>query len=174
MKKNKGTIYTEYKINIKHLNVTGTLDAGEYIESEKNNIYEVYDLKTTAAYKWSTMFGIKKNRQPLFEYDKYRMQLATYAIGVQEEKPIDIINMFLVFYNKNTSMMREVKVYADEWIDKAQTYWEELNEIDINIGPENFEKELKPGFQFGVPFEDWECSYCPYETICPSKIKNKK
>ena len=174
MKKNKGTIYTEYKINIKHLNVTGTLDAGEYIESEKNNIYEVYDLKTTAAYKWSTMFGIKKNRQPLFEYDKYRMQLATYAIGVQEEKPIDIINMFLVFYNKNTSMMREVKVYADEWIDKAQTYWEELNEIDINIGPENFEKELKPGIQFGVPFEDWECSYCPYETICPSKLKNKK
>ena len=171
MKNNKGTIYTEHKVNIEGLNITGTLDAGEYIESGKARTYNLYDLKSSAAYKWSTMFGIKKNRQPTFEHDKYRMQLATYAMAVKEEHDINALNMFLVFYNKNTSMMREVKVYADEWIEKAQTYWEELNEIDMNIGPENFEKELKPGFQFGVPFEDWECSYCPFKSRCEEDTK---
>jgi len=171
MKKNKGTIYTEHKINIKHLNVTGTLDAGEYIETEGNNTYELYDLKTTAAYKWSTMFGIKKNRQPVFEYDKYRMQLATYSIGMKEELDINELNMFLMFYNKNTSMMREVKVYADEWIDKAQDYWNELNSLVESMGEKHFEEKLRPGWQFGVPYEDWECKYCNYKTICPTEIK---
>mgnify|MGYP003642823103 CR=1 FL=1 len=147
-KKNQGTIYTEHKVNIESLNITGTLDAGEYIESGKARTYNLYDLKSSAAYKWSTMFGFKKNRQPTFEYDKYRMQLATYAMAVKEEHDINAINMFLVFYNKNTSMMR--------------------------VMGKDFEEKLRPGFQFGVPFEDWECSYCSYEAICPSNIKNKK
>ena len=172
-KKNQGTIYTEHKVNIESLNITGTLDAGEYIESGKARTYNLYDLKSSAAYKWSTMFGFKKNRQPTFEYDKYRMQLATYAMAVKEEHDINAINMFLVFYNKNTSMMREVKIYADEWIEKAGEYWNELNEFKEVMG-KNFEEKLRPGFQFGVPFEDWECSYCSYEAICPSNIKNKK
>jgi CRISPR/Cas system-associated exonuclease Cas4 (RecB family) len=34
-----------------------------------------------------------------------------------------------------------------------------------------FEEKLRPGWQFGVPYEDWECKYCNYKTICPSKLK---
>ena len=56
------------------------VDIGEYIE--ENGVFNLYDLKTTAAYKWSTMFGIKKNKQPVFEFDKYRMQLATYGLSL--------------------------------------------------------------------------------------------
>jgi len=131
-------LFSEYKINIKDLNITGTLDIGEYTEDK---VFNLYDLKTTAAYKWSTMFGIKKNRQPVFEYDKYRMQLATYSMGMKEELDINELNMFLVFYNKNTSMIREVKVYADEWIDKAQDYWNELNSLVELMGEKNFEEK---------------------------------
>ena len=79
--------------------------------------------------------------------------------------------MFLVYYNKNTSMIREVKVYADEWIDKAEYYWEELNNLNRAMGEEHFEEKLRPGFQLGVPYEDWECKYCNYKTICPSELK---
>ena len=27
--------------------------------------------------------------------------------------------------------------------------------------------ELTPGFSMGVPFQDWECKYCQYNSICP-------
>ena len=167
-KKDDNILYSEHKINIDKYNVTGTLDIGEYT---KNKVFNLYDLKTTAAYKWSTMFGIKKNRQPTFQYDKYRMQLATYALGMKEELDISEVNMFLVFYNKNTSMIREVKVYAEEWIQKAKDYWDELLSLSEIMKDGVFEEKLRPGWQFGVPFEDWECKYCNYKTICPSKLK---
>ena len=163
------SIFSERKVNLDKYNVTGTLDIGEYIYSSKT--FNLYDLKTSAAYKWSTMFGIKKNRQPTFEYDKYRMQLATYGMAIKEELDVKELNMFLVFYNKNTSMIREVKVYADEWIDKAKNYWAELLGISEMMKDGLFEEKLRPGWQFGVPFEDWECKYCNYKTICPSKLK---
>jgi len=165
----KLSIFSERKVNLDKYNVTGTLDIGEYIEDE--GIFNLYDLKTAAAYKWSTMFGIKKNRQPTFEYDKYRMQLATYGMAIQEELEVKELNMFLVFYNKNTSMIREVKVYADEWIKKAKDYWDELLSLSEMMKDGLFEEKLRPGWQFGVPFEDWECKYCNYKTICPSKLK---
>jgi len=165
----KLSIFSEYKVNLDKYNITGTLDIGEYIQDDA--VFNLYDLKTTAAYKWSTMFGIKKNRQPTFEYDKYRMQLATYGMAIKEELEVKELNMFLVFYNKNTSMIREVKVYADEWIEKAENYWEELNNLKTAMGEEHFEEKLRPGWQLGVPFEDWECKYCNYKTICPSELK---
>ena len=165
----KLSIFSERKVNLDKYNVTGTLDIGEYIEDD--GIFNLYDLKTAAAYKWSTMFGIKKNRQPTFEYDKYRMQLATYGMAIQEELEVKELNMFLVFYNKNTSMIREVKVYADEWIEKAKDYWEELLSLSKTMKDGLFEEKLRPGWQLGVPYEDWECKYCNYKTICPSKLK---
>ena len=163
------TIFSEYKVNLDEYNITGTLDIGEYIEEDK--VFNLYDLKTSAAYKWSTMFGIKRNRQPVFEFDKYRMQLATYGMAIKEELDVKELNMFLVFYNKNTSMIREVKVYADEWIDKAKDYWDELKSLASTMKNGLFEEKLRPGWQFGVPYEDWECKYCNYKTICPSKLK---
>ena len=162
-------IFSEKKVNLDKYNITGTLDIGEYIEED--GIFNLYDLKTTAAYKWSTMFGIKKNRQPTFQFDKYRMQLATYGMAIKEELDIKELNMFLVFYNKNTSMIREVKVYADEWIKKAIDYWEELKSLASTMKNGLFEEKLRPGWQFGVPYEDWECKYCNYKTICPSNLK---
>ena len=66
----------------------------------------------------------------------------------------------------------DVLVDVIVWMDQNKKSNTEIrSKVDTIL---NFEKELKPGFQFGVPFEDWECSYCPYETICPSKLKNKK
>ena len=106
-----------------------------------------------------------------FENDKYRMQLATYGMAIKEELEVKELNMFLVFYNKNTSMIREVKVYADEWIEKAKDYWDELLMISKTMKDGLFEEKLRPGWQLGVPYEDWECKYCNYKTICPSKLK---
>jgi len=166
--KGNSKIYTEDKIKLESLNVVGTYDYGElssYNDSGEDR-FSIYDLKTVAAYKWSKKFG----RKPEATGDvKYKMQIGTYALGVENKYEPDKISMYLVWYNKNTSQIRE-QVISPEWIDKAAEYWTELNEILDDLGEEHFEEELKPEWTTGVPFENWECRYCQYSDICPSKL----
>ena len=133
--------------------------------------FNLYDLKTAAAYKWTTKFGRKQNRVADSDLN-YKLQLGTYALGIRHRYNPDRINMYLVWYNKNTSQMRE-QLVSPEWIDKAFEYWEEVYEIKEDLG-KAFETELEPMITYGVPMQDWECSYCQYESICPSTLSKKK
>jgi len=164
-------IYIEQKIHIKDLEVSGTFDAGEMITIDGRKEFTLYDLKTAAAYKWTTKFGRKQNRVADSDLN-YKLQLGTYALGVKEEYNPDQIYMYLIWYNKNTSQMREQLVYQ-EWINKALEYWEEVHEIKEDLG-KSFERELEPMMTYGVPMQDWECSYCQFESICPSTLSKKK
>ena len=166
-------IYIEEKVKIPELNVTGTFDYGEFkTNREGKSTFNLYDLKTAAAYKWSTMFGRKENRN-INSANNYKLQLGTYALGVKDRFDPDYLAMYLVFYNKNTSMMRE-RLVMNPWIDKALEYWIDLNTWLKDVGENYFEEELVPEMTEGVPFSDWECSYCSYNKICPSQIANKK
>ena len=74
--------------------------------------------------------------------------------------------------------MRE-QLVSNEWIDKALLYWTDLNEIkngwDSEPNLENFfNDELTPEITHGVPFQDWECRYCQFYSICPSTLADKK
>tara|TARA_R100000742_G_C4266482_1_gene84592 strand:+ start:523 stop:1287 length:765 start_codon:yes stop_codon:yes gene_type:complete len=160
-------IYSEVKIEISSLNIVGTFDAGEMIEKGDLKHFNLYDLKTVAAYKWQKMFGLKKNREPNAD-SNYKLQLGTYALGIKEKFKPDKINMFLVYYNKNTSIMKE-RIVSNEWINKALEYWSELNELLEEFG-KSFEDELEPEIYEGVPFENWECNYCQFSDICPSNL----
>ena len=131
-----------------------------------DNMFKVYDLKTVAAYKWTKKFGKKVNRE--VDSDRnYKMQIGTYALGINDEIQPKNIEMYLVWYNKNTSMIRE-QLVSPEWITKALEYWVELNNILEDCG-NKFEEELKPEYTVGVPFQSWECSYCQYYAICKLK-----
>ena len=68
--------------------------------------------------------------------------------------------------------MRE-QLVSPEWIDKALEYWEEVYEIKEDLG-KAFETGLEPMITYGVPMQDWECSYCQFESICPSTLSKKK
>ena len=161
-------IYIEEKVAIPELNVTGTFDYGEIINEDDKSTFNLYDLKTAAAFKWSTIFGIKKNRKEN-STRMYKMQLSTYGMAIKERFDPDHMMMYLVFYNKNTSMMRE-KLVMNGWMDTALEYWVELNQWLEDTGKKYFEEELMPGIIEGVPFENWECEYCSYSSICPSTI----
>jgi len=161
-------IYIEEKVAIPELNVTGTFDYGEIINEDDKSTFNLYDLKTAAAFKWSTIFGIKKNRKEN-STRMYKMQLSTYGMAIKERFDPDHMMMYLVFYNKNTSMMRE-KLVMNGWMDTALEYWVELNQWLEDTGKKYFEEELMPGIIEGVPFENWECGYCSYSSICPSTI----
>ena len=160
-------IYIEEKIEYEPFDVVGTFDAGEM----DNGTFNLYDFKTAAAYKWTTKFGLKKNRNPNTDVN-YKLQLGTYALGVKERFKPDKINMYLIWYNKNTSQMRE-QIVSNEWIGKAEFYWNEIYYLKEEI-EENFEDELIPEITHGVPVEDWECRYCQFYSICPSTLADKK
>ena len=165
-------VYVEQKVRIRDLEVSGTFDAGEMIENRfGQSEFNLYDLKTAAAYKWTTKFGRKQNRVADSDLN-YKLQLGTYALGIRHRYNPDRINMYLVWYNKNTSQMRE-QLVSPEWIDKALEYWEEVYEIKEDLG-KAFETELEPMITYGVPMQDWECSYCQFESICPSTLSKKK
>ena len=161
----KSKVFIEGEINVPSLNLTGRYDVAMILDDE----CWLWDIKTAAAYSWSKMFGIKKNRVP-GSSDNYKLQIGTYALGIRHQYKIEKIHMYLLWYNKNTSMMREQPV-PPEWIDKAYEYWADMNDKLAEYG-ENFETSdlLEPGFSFGVPFQDWECKYCQYNSICPTTI----
>ena len=167
-------VYVEQKVRIKDLEVSGTFDAGQMTTFKLNDNrkeFSLYDLKTAAAYKWTTMFGRKVNRVANSDLN-YKLQLGTYALGVKEYFNPYLISLYLVWYNKNTSQMRQQQV-DPQYIDRALEYWEEVYEIKEDLG-KAFETELEPMITYGVPMQDWECSYCQFESICPSTLSKKK
>tara|TARA_Y100000310_G_C20566434_1_gene755726 strand:+ start:100 stop:837 length:738 start_codon:yes stop_codon:yes gene_type:complete len=160
--------YIEDEIEIPFLNLVGKYDIG--VIDDDQNIFYLWDIKTAAAYKWTTMFGRKDNRVA-GSSDNYKLQLGTYALGIKQKYNPDTINMYLLWYNKNTSMMREQPI-EPEWIDKAEEYWSNVNDILSTYGKDFEESEvLMPGISPGSPFADWECKYCQYNSICPTTIK---
>ena len=82
--------------------------------------------------------------------------------------------MSIIWYNKDTSRMREERIRLS-YVDMAHNYWQELNEIRDDIKSnndaeltdyENVNQTLSRHREMGVPFKYWECKYCPYEHIC--------
>ena len=172
--KQENIFFIEHQIKIPEYNIVGHLDFA--IADKTNRKVYVYDYKTAASYKWSLKFGRKyKDKNPNFNYE---MQLSTYLLGLQkhfeeiEFKPASI-EMSIIWYNKDTSRMREEKIQLN-YVDMAKGYWEDLNiwrdEIekeDPELKDYNIVNSVIPRHQeLGVPFQDWECKYCPYEHIC--------
>ena len=177
-----GRIYIEHEVEIEPLNLVGTFDVGEMIKDRGNITFNLYDIKTAALYTWSKKFAREIiNRDPKVDMN-YKMQLGTYALAMNEKHDLDKINMYLVWYRKNDSFVRET-IVNNNWIDKALEYWTEVNEILEEHG-KMFEKELIPGVYPSVPPEsgydkhgiNWNCRYCQYYNICPSTFagKNKR
>ena len=168
-----GRIYIEHEVEIEPLNLVGTFDVGEMIKDRGNITFNLYDIKTAALFTWSKKFAREIiNRDPKVDMN-YKMQLGTYALAMNEKHDLDKINMYLVWYRKNDSFVRETLV-NNKWIDKALEYWTEVNEILEESG-KKFEEDLTPGIYPGVPARpEWECGYCPYYSICPSDLADKR
>ena len=156
-------IFIEHSVTLSEFNVVGHLDIGIV---QGNNI-KVWDLKTCASYKWRMKFGRKPDPKG---NPGYNLQLATYLYGLTQEQMSaeDAYEgkhwnreMALLWYNKDTSAMREEFV-SNDWIKRALSYWEDLNDA-----AESTSEALTPGM-YGVPMENWECRYCGFKDIhCP-------
>ena len=173
-------ILIEKEIYLEDLNVRGFIDLAIL---DKNTLY---DIKTCNSWKWTKMFGRGSNGMPDMHQ---QLQLATYGLWAKEEYDLDDINLVLVYYNKNTSAIKEVELLSNEIMAEAELYWNtivELTEpvdddtegIDLtttmpHIGTLNF---IKPKIELGVaPVMEWECNekYCQYFDVCGGGLKNE-
>ena len=150
-------LYIEHQIKIPELNVVGHLDAAIY--DEENEHIRLYDIKTSASYKWRMKFGRKREKNGSINYN---LQIGTYAFGLGEELKTTDIDMNLLWYNKDTSAVREEPISQD-WIGNAIEYWEEVNDTLEDVSSDNG-AELIPG-SYGTPMMNWECRYCGFKDI---------
>ena len=97
-------LLTEYEVEIPELKVVGHLDIA--LVNHKEKTIDIYDLKTTGAYKWRVIFGRKPDPNPSFMYE---MQIGTYALGLMNKYDNYTYTLSLIYYNKDTSAMKIVK-----------------------------------------------------------------
>tara|TARA_R110001592_G_C13149222_1_gene748023 strand:+ start:1042 stop:1773 length:732 start_codon:yes stop_codon:yes gene_type:complete len=156
-------VYTEEYLKDEDLNIGGSFDL-LVVDSDTRKGY-LYDYKTCSSYKWRTMFGHLKNRDPN-PANNYEFQLGTYAMMLNKSKEYcdEVVEMKLIYYNKDNSLTKEKKVDL-QYIDFAQKYWEKAKFIA--------ESDQSPDNQQMVPYYQWECNvkYCPYSDSCNSAYK---
>ena len=150
----------ETEINIPLFNVRGHIDI-VIIDTKQKEIL-IYDMKTAHSFKWKLLFGQIKNREPNSDAG-YRLQLATYILGMREIEEYSSYDFsgILWYYKKDTSHVKSSFI-DDRWIQEAIDYWGEVNTaLDEITEPDDL-----PRGSYGIPSQDWECGYCPFETIC--------
>tara|TARA_R100000008_G_C3584183_1_gene170862 strand:+ start:2508 stop:3239 length:732 start_codon:yes stop_codon:yes gene_type:complete len=155
---NNGTqIFIEKEIQLPEVNVRGFLDI---IVADDNALY---DIKTCNSFKWKKLFGRYPDPAPSVNYF---LQLGTYAWWYENEYSQRIKKLALIYYNKDTSAMREMSVDV-QYIEEAKNYWVDLNK--------RFKKG-NPAIELGVaPMYSWECNpkYCGFFEVCGGGLKSE-
>ena len=151
--------HCEKEILIEKFNIRGFLDLVAICKKD-DNVYLI-DFKTIGSYPWSRKFGTKylDPNPPIYQ----ELQLSTYGLWVQQEYG-RLDGMWLYYYNKDTSRMRDVNVPLD-MLRRAEIFWDNLI---------HEHKNGLPMFREGIsPVESWNCKYCQYYTHCnpPFKVK---
>ena len=153
-------IHIEMCVEIPSLNVRGHCDDLRVNIASAKAV--IYDFKTAHSFKWQKMFGHTKNRDKNPNHN-YELQIGTYAQGLSLKlgiSPYDI-EMILLYYKKDDSSIREVRV-DQYWMEAATDYW---GQVMLALEDVNEPDDLPRGNE-GIPYEGWECSYCPFEKIC--------
>ena len=158
--KEKITFHLEGEVRIEELNVRGFYDI--VAEKKDNGVY-LYDLKSTASYSWRMKFGRNKaNNEPSIHYE---LQLGTYGYAIQQ-KFGRLDGMFLLFYNKDTSQMKQVEI-PESFVSRAYLFWKNVND-EHKMGVPMFRKGVSP-------VQAWQCKYCQFLDHCtPPNIKELK
>ena len=147
----------EGEICLTSLNVRGFYDVLLLIslpDGTENTTVKLYDIKTTASYSWKLKFSrtLKKPQENRNHY----LQLGTYGLGIMEQYG-RLDGMSILYYNKDTSAMREV-VVPISYVETAKRYWHVINEEHA--------KGL-PNFNLGSsPVYTWVCNYCQFKNHC--------
>ena len=145
-------IYIEKEIILKKIRVRGFCDL--IIELGDGRVF-LYDIKCIGSFQYRKNFARNKAlREPSIHQE---LQLATYGLAVEKEFG-RLDGIFILYYNKDTSMLRYKEVSRDRLLT-ALGFWERIN-------TEHSRNSL-PTLQEGIsPVAKWECSYCAFRSRC--------
>jgi len=148
-------ILSEEQIKLPDLNVVGHCDLAVIHE----NAGKVFDFKTVHSYKWKMKFGRKPEKNSAANY---KLQVGTYALGIMDKHNVEFIDMSILWYKKDDSMIREEKLDND-YIGHAIDYWDDLHNTIKDMTNED---DLVRDISANTPVMDWECRYCIYQDRC--------
>ena len=138
----------EGEIIIEELSVRGFFDV---VQNDKLGVI-LYDIKTAADYSFRRVF----NKEKPYTMQHQELQLSTYGYGVKE-KYGRLDGMYLLYYNKNTSVMKYKQVPLT-MLTSAYMFWANINK-QHSIGLPNFDDGVSPVMR-------WECDYCEFIDHC--------
>ena len=152
----------EKEIYLEDLNVRGYIDLA-LIDMEGDD-HIIYDIKTCNEWKWKSLFGKFGDGAPS---TNYQLQLATYGLWAKRFYELENIRMKLCYYNKNTSMMKEIDV-PEEYIQEAYEYWNRVNLLVADKTPPEVDLGTSPVYK-------WECNekYCQFYGVCGGGLNAK-
>ena len=140
----------EEEIIIPEFNVRGFFDL--LVETKEGEIILI-DYKTIGSWPWKLKFG--KDKKPSTNL-RYELQMGTYGYAI-EKKYGRIDGLVLLYYNKDTSVIKHVSVPL-KFVDLAYEYWSLIHHLH---------QSGLPAMEKGVsPVEDWECNYCQFHDLC--------
>ena len=153
-------VFIEKEMLLEDLNVRGFADL--VIITNDDKVY-LYDFKTI--YDWAYKLKFSKKYAPNAEGSIHQeLQLATYGIALEREYG-KVDGMFIIYYNKNTSIMKQIEVSNDR-ISDAISFWK---------GTIDNHKDGLPIMEKGVtPVMKWECNYCEYLSKCNEDNNEKE
>ena len=154
------SIYIEKELFIPELNVRGFIDLA-FVDEDV-----MYDIKTCNSFKWRSMFGRNATQGPS---DNYMLQLGTYGYWYNQTHEKDLKALYLCFYNKDNSTMKEISISLDS-INRARDYWLSVAHFfrEDSVG-----KGIPPVELGSSPMAAWECNpkYCSYFKECGGGLK---
>ena len=146
---NPSSVYeVEGEIIIEELSVRGFFDV---VQNDGLGVI-LYDIKTAADYSFRKVFNTDKP----YTMKHQELQLSTYGYGVKE-KYGRLDGMYLLYYNKNTSVMKYKQVPLS-MLNSAYMFWANINK-QHSVGLPNFEDGVSPVMK-------WECDYCEFKDHC--------
>ena len=140
------------------LNVRGFIDL--VVQTDDGGVY-LYDIKSINAWSYRMKFGTKREKNGSIHQE---LQVATYGLWVKENLG-RLDGMYLLYYNKDTSMMQTLDVDMSR-LETAKTYWKQVNELHS--------EGLPPLMANQSPIMDWECRYCNFTTQCDDDVREGK
>ena len=146
---NPSSVYDiEGEIIIEELTVRGFYD---FVQDDGDGVV-LYDIKTAADYPFKKTFNTKEP----YTMKHHELQLSTYGYGVKE-KYGRLVGMYLLYYNKNTSVLKYKQVPLS-MVGTAYMFWANIKK-QHSTGLPNFEDGISPVMK-------WECDYCGYFEHC--------
>lgn len=142
---------TEMEITLPEYNVRGFYDI--CVKMKTGEVY-LYDVKTMNSWSWKYKFGNVVEPNPAIHH---KLQLSTYGLAVEKEYG-RLDGMFLLYKNKDTSVMKEVEVPLSFMTDAIQ-YWEHNRDTAMGDAPPMLEDDVNPRY-------GWECKYCDFKDYC--------